>query len=56
MIEHHKKEELPQEAVGNGRDRSLILFKQKSYGDKILSFYEEDRLKNVPEGNLPRVI
>ena len=55
VIEHHKKEELPQE-VGNGRDRSLLLFKQKSYGDKILSFYEEDRLKNVPEGNLSRVI
>ena len=55
VIEHHKKEELPQ-VVGNGRDRSLLLFKQKSYGDKILSFYEEDRLKNVPEGNLSRVI
>lgn len=56
VIEHHKKEELPQEAVGNGRGRSLILFKQKSYGEKVLSFYEQVGLKNVPKSNLSRFI
>lgn len=34
VIEHGKKEELPQ------TEGSLILFKRKHYGDKILSFYE----------------
>ena len=40
VIEHGKKEELPQEVAGNGRDRSLLLFKRKHYGDKVLSFYK----------------
>ncbi len=35
VVEHHKKEELPK---GEG---SLILFKQKRYGDKVLSFYKK---------------
>lgn len=34
VIEHSKKEELPQ------AEGSLILFKQKRYGDKTLSFYK----------------
>lgn len=34
VIEHSKKEELPQ------TEGSLILFKRKHYGDKLLSFYE----------------
>ncbi|OGX26978.1 MAG: 16S rRNA (guanine(966)-N(2))-methyltransferase RsmD [Omnitrophica WOR_2 bacterium RIFCSPHIGHO2_02_FULL_45_21] len=34
VLEHHHKEELPE------REGSLILFKQKRYGDKVLSFYQ----------------
>ena len=43
VIEHHKRR-----AAAGSRERSRpfpTTFKQKSYGDKILSFYEEDRLK-----------
>lgn len=35
IIEHHKKEELPE------YEGSLILFKQKRYGDTFLSFYKK---------------
>lgn len=42
VLEHHKREELPREAVGNGCDRSLLLFKQKRYGDKVLSFFRRE--------------
>ena len=53
VLEHNKKEELPD------RCGSLILFKQKSYGDTVLSFYRKKPVtggKDVSEGNLPRVI
>ncbi|OGX30600.1 MAG: 16S rRNA (guanine(966)-N(2))-methyltransferase RsmD [Omnitrophica WOR_2 bacterium RIFCSPHIGHO2_02_FULL_46_37] len=33
VLEHHRKEELPE------REGSLMLFKQKRYGEKVLSFY-----------------
>lgn len=36
VLEHHHKEELPK------REGSLILFKQKRYGDKVLSFYRKE--------------
>jgi 16S rRNA (guanine(966)-N(2))-methyltransferase RsmD len=39
IAQHHRKEELPE------RCGSLMLFKQKRYGDTLLSFYEETRLK-----------
>lgn len=39
IIEHHKKEELPKEVAGDGIDRSLRLFKQKRYGEAVVSFY-----------------
>lgn len=35
IIEHHKKEELPED------EGSLILFKQRRYGDAVLSFYKK---------------
>lgn len=35
VLEHHHKEELP------AREGSLILFKQKRYGEKVLSFYRK---------------
>lgn len=35
VIEHHKKEELPEDKG------SLILFKQKRYGDTVVSFYRD---------------
>lgn len=38
ISQHQRKVELPEEA-GNGRGRSLLLFKQKKYGDTVLSFY-----------------
>lgn len=38
ISQYHRKVELPKE-VGNGRGRSLLLFKQKRYGDTALSFY-----------------
>lgn len=49
VLEHHKREELPREAVGNGRDRSLLLFKQKRYGDKVLSFFRRETSNQKPE-------
>ena len=40
VIEHHKKEELPRQACLTGRQEgSLMLFKQKSYSDTVVSFY-----------------
>lgn len=36
VLEHQHKEELPE------REGSLMLFKRKRYGDKVLSFYRKD--------------
>ena len=49
VLEHHQKEELPE------RNGSLILFKQKRYSDKVLSFYRRGG-QNVPESNLSRFV
>ena len=49
VLEHHQKEELPE------RNGSLILFKQKRYSDKVLSFYKKGG-QDVPESNLSRFV
>lgn len=43
IIEHYKKEELPQ------TEGSLILFKRKYYGGKIVSFYSKETRNQSPE-------